>query len=144
MVMTKLKNLVLNTQKKSWRSILLDWSIYIVLLVLVMVIIYIDPKFLSLKNASAILSQASTRIILALGVSGIIVLGCTDLSLGRSVGMAAIFTASLLQDPSYGSRVFPNLPELPVTIPILGAILLCAAFSFVHGFFVAKLNSAKR
>ena len=140
--MTKLKNLVLNTQKKSWRSILLDWSIYIVLLVLVMVIIYIDPKFLSLKNASAILSQASTRIILALGVSGIIVLGCTDLSLGRSVGMAAIFTASLLQDPSYGSRVFPNLPELPVTIPILGAILLCAAFSFVHGFFVAKLKVA--
>ncbi|MDD3251054.1 MAG: galactose/methyl galactoside ABC transporter permease MglC [Lachnospiraceae bacterium] len=140
--MTKLKNLVPDMQKRSWKSILLDWSIYIVLLILVLVIIYIDPKFLSLKNASAILSQASTRIILALGVSGIIVLGCTDLSLGRSVGMAAIFTASFLQDPSYGSRVFPNLPELPLIIPILGAIALCASFSLVHGFFVAKLKVA--
>ena len=123
--MEKLKELFSKKQKKSRKSLLLDWAIYIVLLLLVLVIIYIDPKFLSLKNASAILSQASTRIILALGVSGIIVLGCTDLSLGRSVGMAAIFTASLLQDPSYGSRVFPNLPELPVIIPILGAVVLC-------------------
>lgn len=90
--MEKLKELFSKKQKKSRKSLLLDWAIYIVLLLLVLVIIYIDPKFLSLKNASAILSQASTRIILALGVSGIIVLGCTDLSLGRSVGMAAIFT----------------------------------------------------
>lgn len=140
--MEKLKELFSKKQKKSRKSLLLDWAIYIVLLLLVLVIIYIDPKFLSLKNASAILSQASTRIILALGVSGIIVLGCTDLSLGRSVGMAAIFTASLLQDPSYGSRVFPNLPELPVIIPILGAVVLCTLFSLLHGFFVAKLKVA--
>ncbi len=140
--MQKVKSILLNRQGKPWKSILLDWSIYIVLLILVLVIIYIDPKFVSLKNVSAILSQASTRIILALGVSGIVVLGCTDLSLGRSVGMAAIFTASLLQDPAYGSRVFPNLPELPIIIPILGAIILCSMFSVLHGFFVAKLKVA--
>ena len=38
--------------------------------------------------------------------------------------------------------MFPNLPELPVIIPILGAILLCVAFSTIHGFFVAKLKVA--
>lgn len=140
--MEKFKKRILEVKKRSWKELLLDWSIYIVLLLLVLVIIYIDPSFLSLRNASSILSQASTRIILALGVSGIIVLGCTDLSLGRAVGMAAIFTASLLQDPSYSSRVFPNLPELPVIIPILGAIVLCMFFSLVHGFFVAKLKVA--
>ena len=140
--MIELKNRLSMAKGKSWKTLLLDCAIYIVLLLLVLCIIYIDPGFLSLKNASAILTQASTRIILALGVSGIIVLGCTDLSLGRSVGMAAIFTASLLQDPSYSSRVFPNLPELPVLLPILGAILLCIGFSFLHGFFVAKLKVA--
>lgn len=140
--MEKVKKLLPLKKGMTWKSLLLNWSIYIVLLLLVLAIIYIDPSFLSLRNASSILSQASTRIILALGVSGIIVLGCTDLSLGRSVGMAAIFTASLLQDPTYSGRVFPNLPELPIFIPILGAILLCMAFSAIHGFFVAKLKVA--
>lgn len=129
-------------RKHGWKKPLLDCAIYIVLILLVCAIIYIDPRFLSLKNLTAILSQASTRIILALGVSGIIVLGATDLSLGRSVGMAAIFTASLLQDPTYPSRVFPNLPELPIIIPIMGAILLCMLFSLIHGIFVAKLKVA--
>ena len=140
--MNKIKERVLKGGNVTWKEVLLDWSIYIVLLMLVLAIIYIDPSFLSLRNASSILSQASTRIILALGVSGIVVLGCTDLSLGRSVGMAAIFSASLLQDPDYGSRVFPNLPELPVIIPILGAVVLCVMFSLIHGFFVAKLKVA--
>lgn len=128
--------------RKLIKKTVLDYAIYIVLALLVCSIIYIDPKFLSLKNLSAILSQASTRVILALGVSGIIVLGATDLSLGRSVGMAAIFTASLLQDPSYALRVFPNLPELPVMVPILGAVILCMLFSLLHGVFVAKLKVA--
>lgn len=128
--------------KKSIGAYLLDYAIYIVLLVLIFIIIYIDPSFLSLKNMTAIFSQASTRIILALGVGGIIVLGNTDLSLGRSVGMAAIFTASLLQDPNYAARVFPNLPELPIIVPVLGAILLCVTFSVIHGLFVAKLKVA--
>lgn len=140
--MQKVKEILSKVREKSWKSCLLDWAIYIVLLMLVLVIIYIDPKFLSLKNVTAILTQASTRIILALGVSGIIVLGCTDLSLGRSVGMAAIFSASLLQDPTYGSRVFPNLPELPIIVPIIGSIVLCTAFSLIHGFIVAKLKVA--
>lgn len=131
-----------NIKKNGWKKIFLDCAIYIVLALLVCAIIYIDPNFLSFKNLSSILSQASTRVILALGVSGIIVLGATDLSLGRSVGMAAIFTASLLQDPTYGARVFPNLPELPVIVPILGAIVLCMIFSLIHGLFVAKLKVA--
>lgn len=127
---------------KNWKRRLLQSAIYIVLAILVLIIIIIDPGFLSIRNLSAILSQSATRIILALGVSGIIVLGATDLSLGRSVGLAAIFTASLLQDPGYSMRVFPDLPRLPVIIPILGAMLLCTAFSLIHGFFVAKLKVA--
>lgn len=136
-------NLNMNGKKKfSLKDFMLKYAIYIVLVLLILLIIYIDPSFLSASNFSAILSQSSTRVILALGVAGIIVLGCTDLSLGRSVGMAAIFTASLLQDSNYSGRVFPNLPELPIFIPILGAVILCATFSFIHSIFVAKLKVA--
>ncbi|MDI4702975.1 hypothetical protein MJI37_35975, partial [Salmonella enterica subsp. enterica serovar Cerro] len=42
-----------------------------------------DPTFLSLLNLSNILTQSSVRIIIALGVAGLIVTQGTDLSAGR-------------------------------------------------------------
>lgn len=44
-----------------------------VLLVLLAIIIIQDPTFLSLMNLSNILTQSSVRIIIALGVAGLIV-----------------------------------------------------------------------
>lgn len=44
-----------------------------VLLVLLAIIIIQDPTFLSLLNLSNILTQSSVRIIIALGVAGLIV-----------------------------------------------------------------------
>lgn len=120
----------------------MDYAIYIVLICIFVIMVMIDPTLLTLKNMTFILSQASTRVILALGVAGIIVLGNTDLSLGRSVGMAGILAASLLQAGDYSRRIFANMPELPVWVPILGSMLLCAAFSMAQCFFVARLKVA--
>ena len=61
-----------------------------VLLVLLAIIIIQDPTFLSLMNLSNILTQSSVRIIIALGVAGLIVTRGTDLSAGRQVGLAAV------------------------------------------------------
>ena len=58
------------------------WDIC-VLLVLLAIIIFQDPTFLSLLNLSNILTQSSVRIIIALGVAGLIVTQGTDLSAGR-------------------------------------------------------------
>ena len=75
--------------KKSFLSYLKDGGIYVVLLVLLAIIIIQDPTFLSLMNLSNILTQSSVRIIIALGVAGLIVTQGTDLSAGRQVGLAA-------------------------------------------------------
>jgi len=120
----------------------MDYAIYIVLVCIFAVMVFIDPSLLTLKNLTFILSQASTRVILALGVAGIIVLGNTDLSLGRSVGMAGILAASLLQASDYSRRIFANMPDLPVWLPIAGAMVLCALFSMAQCFFVSKLKVA--
>lgn len=61
--------------KKSFLSYLKDGGIYVVLLVLLAIIIIQDPTFLSLMNLSNILTQSSVRIIIALGVAGLIVAG---------------------------------------------------------------------
>lgn len=121
---------------------LLNNAIYIVLFVLFAIIVIIEPSFLSLKNFGFILSQSATRMIFACAIAGPIVLGGTDLSAGRLVGFAGLITASLLQSPSYTARVFPDLPRLPIWLPILLAMGVCALFSLLHGFLVAKMKVA--
>ena len=79
---------------KSIGQFFLDNAITIVLLLLVAVFVYNDPSFLSLVNMTNILSQASTNVIIALGVAGLIVTQGTDLSAGRMVGVSAVVAAS--------------------------------------------------
>lgn len=131
-----------NITKKDLGRFILNKAIYIVLLVMVIIMITIDSSLLSLNNLTFILSQASTRLILAVGVGGIIVLGGTDLSLGRTVGMAGVVSASLLQAVDYERRIFADMPELSLWIPIIGVMLISAAVSFVHSLFVSKLKVA--
>ncbi len=127
-------------KNKKLSKILLDYSLYIVLGILILIVIIKDPTFISLKNITNILSQASTRGILALGVAGLIVLQGTDLSAGRILGLTAIVSASLLQSVTYASRMYANLPELPLLLPLLIAIIIGAIFGFINGFGVAKLK----
>ena len=101
-----------------------------------------SPKFNKefFKNLTNILTQASTRGILALGVAGLIVLQGTDLSAGRILGLTAVISASLLQSATYASRMYPNLPVLPLVVPLLAAIIIGAIFGAINGFGVAKLK----
>ncbi len=123
---------------------ILDWmmnnAIFLVLIALLMVIIAVSPDFISIRNFTNILSQASTRVIFALGVGGIIVAKGTDLSLGRQVGLAAVISASLLQAPTYAYKMYPNLPHLPIIIPILLVMMITGFFGFINGFVVSKLK----
>ena len=52
-----------------------------------------------------------------MGVAGLIVLQGTDLSAGRILGLSGIVAASLLQELTYASRMYPNLGELPLIVP---------------------------
>ena len=90
----------MNTQaskKSSLSKWLVDNVIYVVLILLVVGIVSASPDFLSMTNLINILSQSSSRIIIALGVAGILITAGTDLSAGRMVGLAAVISASMLQ-----------------------------------------------
>jgi len=122
---------------KQW---MVNNAIYLVLFALLVIIIVVEPRFISLNNFTNILAQASTRVIFALGVGGIIISKGTDLSLGRQVGLAAVISASMLQDVNYEYRMYPDLPVLPIIIPILIVMVATAIFSTLNGIIVAKLN----
>lgn len=129
-----------NLSKDDVLNFMMNNAIFLVLLGLLVIIIAISPDFVSLRNFRNILSQSSTRIIMALGVGSIIVTKGTDLSLGRQVGLAAVISASLLQAPDYTYRMYPNLPQLNIFIPILLVMGITAIFSLINGFVVAKFK----
>ena len=129
---------------KSIGQFLLDNAITIVLLLLVAVFVYNDPSFLSLVNLTNILSQASTNVIIALGVAGLIVTQGTDLSAGRMVGLSAVVAASLLQSTDNVSRMYQELPGILanqyIIVALIVACIITAFLGFLNGFVIAKLK----
>lgn len=115
-------------------------AIYIVLVCLIIGIAFIDPRFLSIVCLRDVLIQSSTRVIIALGIFFIILTGGVDLSAGRQVGLAAVLSASMLQAPTYLRRFYPDLPQLPLWLPILIAISVCLIAGFINGFIVARFG----
>jgi len=125
---------------KSLSAFSLQYAIYFVFLFLVISITIKEPAFLSIENFRNILSMSATRIIIAMGVGGILITGGTDLSAGRQVGFAAVFSASLLQALDYPRRMYVDLPQLPLWLPIILAMILCALIGLLNGLIVAKLK----
>ena len=115
-------------------------AIYFVLLILLGVIIAQDPSFLNLMNFSNILTQSSVRLIIALGIAGLLVVQGTDLSAGRQVGLAAVVAATMLQATDNMNRVFSELPELPIFVVILVVCAIGAVIGLINGFIVSVLN----
>lgn len=129
-----------NTKMKDIMTWVMNNAIFVILLVLLTVIIVISPDFVTILNFRNILAQASTRVIIALGIGGLIVTQGTDLSAGRMVGLSAVISASLLQAPQYVYRMYPDLAQLPVFVPILIVAMVCGFFGLINGFVVSKLN----
>ena len=126
---------------KSMSRFASDKAIYLVLLVLVFAIAAINPRFLATDTFINIIQQSSTRLIIAMGMSFVIIgTGGVDLSACRVVGMTAVISASMLQNSDYSRIFFPNLPQLPVILPFLLAVAVALLFGLLNGFIVAKLN----
>ncbi|WP_067139947.1 galactose/methyl galactoside ABC transporter permease MglC [Oceanivirga salmonicida] len=127
--------------KSKIKNTLLDTGLYIVLLFLIIGIIIKDPSFVKLINLKNILMQSSVRMILALGVAGIIVTQGTDLSAGRQVGLSAVISASLLQKAGVSTKVFTSLDTTPNPLLVLLLVMFIGALvGLFNGIIVAKLN----
>ncbi|CAM2791629.1 galactose/methyl galactoside ABC transporter permease MglC [Paenibacillus sediminis] len=130
----------MNTNTKKLQGFLSQNVIYIVLALLIIAITIYDPSFLAINTLRDILNQSSTRVIIALGTAFVLITGGTDLSAGRVVGLAAVVSASMLQVQDYGRRFFPNLPDLPIIVPVLLSIAAGLVFGLINGLIVAKFK----
>lgn len=125
---------------KNTKAFLTNNAIILALLALVVVICFIEPRFMQLRVVLDIFTQSSTKLIIALGICFTLLIAGTDLSAGRMVGLASVVSCSMLQTAEYGNRFFPNLPQINMFIPIIAAILACMVFGSLNGFLVAKFD----
>ncbi|MDN6625916.1 MAG: galactose/methyl galactoside ABC transporter permease MglC [Pisciglobus halotolerans] len=125
---------------KTAQTFLLNNAILLALLALVVVIMVMEPRFMQLNVLLDILTMSSTKMIVALGICFTLLIAGTDLSAGRMVGLAAVVSTSMLQNPEYANRFFPDLPALPIILPIVLAVLACGVFGLLNGFLVAKFD----
>lgn len=139
--------------KFNLNTFLLNNAIYIILIAFFIIACIISsPVFntniLTWGFISNLLNQASTRIILAIGVGGLIVLAGTDLSVGRLVGLSGFITFLLMQREGsesitlFGNPINANGLPLGARIFLCFflAIIFCMFFSGLSGFFSAKFK----
>lgn len=127
-------------KKKRIIDLILNNAMYIMIILAIIVIAIMRPRFLSAASIINIISLTAAKLPIALGIAGAIVLTGTDISAGRAVGLTACIAASLLQSASYSSKIFPGLDPLPIPVVILAVAAVGALIGLINGFFVAKFK----
>lgn len=79
------------------------------------------------------------RIIIALGVAGLIVTRGLTFSAGRR-GLAAVVAATLLQSMDNANKVFPEMATMPIALVILIVCAIGAVIGLINGLIIAYLN----
>ena len=126
-----------------WRVIgnwLLDHAMIIIILLMVIYIQIQRPAFLATASIVNIIQLTATRLPIALGIAGAIILTGTDLSAGRVVGLGAFVAAILLQKADLPNRFLMGMGPWPVVIVLLVVMAAGAVVGLVNGFCVAKFK----
>lgn len=135
------------------RDFLLKNGLYIAIILVFIFLCIITPikknglQLFTVNNILSIMQQASPRMFLALGVSGLIMLAGTDLSVGRMVGMGMTAATIIMHNGPNTGSVFGHAFDFS-TMPVGGRILLalvvcvvlCTMFTTIAGFFAAKFK----
>ncbi len=148
-------------QKQKWenykytfniRQFLLTNGLYIVITCVFILLCILAPvvkhtKLLTMTNILNILQAASPRMFLALGVGGLILLGGTDLSVGRMVGTSMVLATMIMHKGINTGALFGHIFDfsgIPVGFRIILALVACCCvttlFTSFAGFFTAKFK----
>lgn len=146
--MQEFKTLDKAEQRRATIDAIIDKALYIIIVLLVIVVTIDNPRFISASSIVNIATLSSTRLIIALGIAGCIVLQGTDLSAGRMIGLSAVISASLLQSPTYAAKMYKTLQWLPAEGQIIGQILatmliamtVCGLVGLFNGWVIAKFR----
>lgn len=118
-------------------ALLQKYGIILVLIVMIIGISILQPKFLSSTNLFNVITQSSIFGIMALGMTLVITSKGIDLSVGSVLAFTGVIAASLGQVSTATTIIYPGLTDLPVIVPVAAAILVGALIGAVNGGLIA-------
>ncbi len=125
-------------KQKKLREFLGKYGIYLVLVAMVVAMSFMSPVFLSQDNLLNIIRQVAVIGLISLGVTLVIISKGIDLSSGSTLALTAVMAASFGQAGDWAAKMYPNIPELPVIVPIFVALAVGTAVGTFNGLLVAK------
>lgn len=131
---------MVKTKKQKVTDFLINNGVIIVMFILVIYTGLTSNNFFTTNNIFNILNNMSPRLVIALGIAGCVITGGCDLSAGRMIGLGGCIAGVLLQRIDYSQKFFPGMEPLNIAVVALIAMLICALFGSVTGFFIAFLN----
>ena len=127
-------------KKFDFKKFLSNNAIIILIILLALFVGCTTQNFFTETNGKNLLLNVAPRFIIACGVSGCLITKGTDLSAGRQVGLAACFSAMLLQSVDYSARMLPWLPDIPWPVALLIVMAIMACFGAINGCIIAFLK----
>lgn len=118
-------------RKKSVGEIISDFSMPIVLIVLLIAFSFTSPVFLTVGNMLNILQQNAHAVVCACAVMIIMISGGCDLSIGYQMSVAAVLMTKAIKD--WGLNPW---------LAIVAAIILCSLLGTFNGYMGIKLKSS--
>ncbi len=126
-----MKDLQIQMPKQELGSRVLDfirnYAIIFMLLILIVVVSIIEPKFLTLGNFRNILNQISVIGVLACGMTFVIIIGCIDLSVGSVISVASV-------------AVLMSMARVGDVWAMLIAVAIGAGIGFFNGSVISLVN----
>ncbi len=110
-----------------------------VLVILVVVFTILEPKFLSAQTASNVLTDWGSVVLIAVGMTYVIISGGIDLSVGASIALSGVVAAWFMVDVlGLSPKTTGNEAVYGLVLGTIVAILTGLAVGLVNGFLITK------
>jgi ribose transport system permease protein len=131
-----------NITRVPWhsRGFLASQTAYVslALLLLIVIVSFVAPVFLTFGNLSNVLTDFSYVAIVSLGSTIVIITGGIDLSVGSTMGLSAIITALLFQ--TLGATGLAAIPGAVMAGSIIGGLFVGGFIGLCNGFLIARVG----
>lgn len=119
--------------KKLWQTFISKYSIFFILIVMIIICAFISPNFLKPKNLSNISRQISITTIIAFAVTLLIIAGMTDLSAGSVMALSGTISVVFF-------KAIANVPGA-FWLAVVVSMAVGVFCNLINGFLVTKFRT---
>ena len=110
-------------------NVIRRYTVVLVLILLMILFSTVSPYFLTVRNLVNIITQNTYFIIVAIGLSFVMIGGGIDLSVGFQMSLVGVVTAMNM-----------TVHEFPVWLSVLIGIMLGTLLGFINGMIIVKIK----